>query len=100
MINQLRAEAALMPRGPQLCHLRQAQGRREVDLIADFGARGIVAIEIKAANAPSPHDARHLIWLQEELGPQFAAGAILHTGRRQYQLADQIQALPISTLWT
>ena len=100
VINQLRAEAALMPRGPQLCHLRQSQGRREVDLIADFGARGIVAIEIKATNAPDVHDARHLTWLQGELGSQFAAGAILHTGRHRYQLADQIRAIPICALWT
>ena len=43
---------------------------------------------------------RDLTWLQQELGPQFAAGTILHTGRRQYQLADQIRAIPICTLWT
>ena len=31
---------------------------------------------------------------------KFATGAILHTGGRAYPLADQIQALPICTLWT
>ena len=51
-------------------------------------------------DAPNLHGARHLSWLQEELGPQFTAGALLHTGRRRYQLADHIQALPIATLWT
>jgi len=99
VINQLRAETALMTRGPQLCHLRAADGRREVDLIADFGARGIVAVEIKATTGPDADDARHLAWLRDELGPQFAAGAVLHVGRRKYRLSDQIDAIPICALW-
>ena len=99
VINQLRAETALMTRGPQLSHLRLADGRREVDLIADYGARGIVAIEIKATNAPNARDARHLEWLRDELGPRFAAGAVLHVGRRTYRLSDQIEAIPICALW-
>lgn len=99
VINQLRAETALMTRGPQLCHLRAADGRREVDLIADFGARGIVAVEIKATTAPDADDARHLAWLRDELGLQFAAGAVLHVGRRKYRLSDQIEAIPICALW-
>ncbi len=99
VINQLRAETALMTRGPQLCHLRVAEGRHEVDLIADFGARGIVAIEIKATNAPDASDARHLLWLRDELGPQFVAGAVLHVGSRKYRLSDSIEAIPICALW-
>ena len=99
VINQLRAESALMTRGPQLCHLRAADGRRQVDLIADFGARGVVAVEIKATTAPDADDARHLAWLRDELGPQFAAGAVLHVGRRKYRLSDQIDAIPICALW-
>lgn len=99
VINQLRAETALMTRCPQLCHLRAADGRREVDLIADFGARGIVAIEVKATTAPDADDARHLAWLRDELGSHFAAGAVLHVGRRKYRLSDQIEAIPICALW-
>ena len=100
VINQLRAETALTSRGPQLSHLRLADGRREVDLIADYGARGIVAIEIKATNAPDTGDARHLEWLRDQLGPRFAAGAVLHVGRRKYRLSEQIQAIPICALWS
>ena len=99
VINQLRAETALMTRCPQLCHLRVADGRHEVDLIADFGARGIVAIEIKATNAPDTSDARHLMWLRDELGSQFAAGVVFHVGRRRYHLSEQIEAIPICALW-
>lgn len=99
VINQLRAETALMTRGPQLCHLRVAQGRHEVDLVADFGARGVVGIEIKATNAPTADDARHLKWMRNELGTQFVAGAVLHTGSRKYRLSDRIDAIPICALW-
>ena len=99
VVNQLRAETVLTTRGPQLCHLRAADRRHEVDLIADFGARGIVAIEIKPTSAPDASDARHLMWLRDELGPQFAAGAILHVGRRKYHLSEQIEAIPICALW-
>lgn len=38
------------------------------------------------------------MWLQEELGPEFTADAILRTGRRSYPLADQVQAITIATL--
>ena len=99
VINQLRAETALTTRGPQLCHLRVADSRHEIDLIADFGARGIVAIEIKATNAPDTSDARHLMWLRDELGSQFAAGVVFHVGRRRYHLSEQIEAIPICALW-
>ena len=99
VINQLRAETALMTRSPQLFHLRVPDGRREVDMLADFGARGVVAIEIKATTAPDVNDARHLAWLRDELGPQFAAGAVLHVGRRKFRLSAQIEAIPICALW-
>ena len=48
--NQLRAEAAVDPARPQLYHLRERDGRHEVDLIADLGARGVVG----TASTPSP----------------------------------------------
>ena len=59
----------------------------------------LVAIEIKPTSAPDASDARHLMWLRDELGPQFAAGAILHVGRRKYHLSEQIEAIPICALW-
>ena len=98
--NQLRAEAVVDPNRPQLHHLRDREGRHEVDLIADLGARGIVGIEIKAHSAPSPRDARHLAWLRDQLGDQFKAGALLHTGPARFRLGERIDAIPICTLWS
>lgn len=99
VVAQLRAELELMPFGPQLHHLREKNGRREIDLVAEVSAGDVVAIEIKATSAPSRDDARHLVWLRDQLGERFLAGAVLHTGPRPFRLDDRIFALPICTLW-
>jgi len=99
VVAQLRAELELMPYGPQLYHLREKNGRREVDLVAEVSAGDVVAIEIKATSAPSRDDARHLMWLRDQLGERFLAGAVLHTGPRPFRLDDRVLALPICCLW-
>jgi uncharacterized protein len=96
---QLRPELALAPRRPRLYHLREKDGRREVDLVAELAAGDVVAIEVKTTAAPRADDARHLAWLRDTLGDRFLAGAVLHTGPRKYRLADRIYAVPICALW-
>lgn len=98
--NQLRAEAAVDPLRPQLYHLRDRDGRHEVDLIVDLGARGIIGIEIKAHSAPTPVHARHLVWLRNQMGDQFKAGVLLHTGPGRFTLDERIHAIPICALWS
>ncbi|MBM3271548.1 MAG: ATP-binding protein [Candidatus Sericytochromatia bacterium] len=95
---QLRATAAVAESRPRLFHLRQAQGRHEIDLVAEQ-AEGIFGIEVKATAAPNADAAKHLCWLRDRIGPRFVKGIVLHTGPRVYQLADRIFAVPISTLW-
>ncbi len=96
---QLRAElqVAQTP-GARIHHLRQQDGRREVDIVVELPGRGIVAIEVKAA-APSVSDARHLAWLAQELGDDFIAGVVLHAGTHGYPLGERITALPMTALW-
>lgn len=96
---QIRPEVELDPAGPSLYHLRQRDGSREVDLLAEVGAGKMVGVEIKATAAPSRRDAAHLVWLRDTLGEAFLAGAVLHTGPRPFRLADRIFALPICVLW-
>lgn len=98
--NQLRAEVAVDPNRPHLYHLRDRNGRHEVDLVADLGVRGIVAIEIKAHSAPTSGHARHLAWLRDQLGDRFLTGVLLHTGPAVFKLADRIRAVPISAMWS
>jgi len=99
-VNQLRADAAVDPVRPQLYHMRDRDGRHEVDLVADLGARGIIGIEIKADSAPRHAHARHLVWLRDQLGARFKAGVLLHTGPARFSLDDRIEAIPICALWS
>lgn len=98
VLAQLRAELPLCRTRPRLYHLRQEQGRREVDIVAELGGQRIVGIEVKAG-APTPADARHLTWLRDEYGDRFLAGIILYAGPYTYELGDRIAAAPIAALW-
>lgn len=99
VLAQLRIETQFGPRAPRLYHLRDRDGRREVDVVAELAGRDIVALEIKATSTPTPRDARHIEWLREELGDRFRAGAVLHTGPRSFQLTEHVLALPICAIW-
>jgi len=99
VLAQLRAEREWAKTAPRLYHVREHDGRREIDIVAEVGARQVVGIEVKATSAPSPADARHLAWLRDQLGSDFAAGVVLHTGPRTFSLGDRITAAPIGTLW-
>ena len=96
----LRAECSLSIIGADLFHLRDANGRHEVDLLVETRDGRVIAIEIKATAAPSRADARHLEWCAERLGPAFAAGLVVHTGPRVIRLTDRITAVPIASLWS
>lgn len=80
-------------------HLRQQDGRREVDVLLEAANGQVVGIEIKASAGPSTRDARHLAWLRDELGERFTAGIVLHTGAYLYRLCERIHAVPIAALW-
>ncbi len=98
--SQLRAESTVAECRPRLFHLRQEQGRHELDLLAEVSAMRVVAIEVKASAAPRAEDARHLGWLRDQLGERFVRGVVLHTGPRAYEIDDRILAAPIATLWS
>jgi uncharacterized protein len=84
---------------PRLFHLRDANGRHEVDIVAELPDSRVIGIEVKADAAPGPADARHLRWLRHSIGSRFAAGVVLHTGPRPFALDDGICALPICAFW-
>ena len=100
VVSQLRSELEVCRSRPRLFHLRESQGRREIDLVAELGGRGVVACEVKAGASVGPGDARHLAWFRDLLGERFVAGVVLHTGPRAFHVGEKIQALPISTIWS
>lgn len=96
---QIRPEIALAHPRPSLHHLRERHGRKEVDLVVDMGAGRVVGLEFKAGTSPGARDARHLAWLRDELGRDFLAGAVLHSGPGLYELGDRLFAVPLCALW-
>jgi len=96
---QIRSEATVSRARPRLFHLREKNGRREVDLLAEIGGDRVIAIEVKASAAPKRSDAAHLEWLRDHLGERFIAGVVLHTGPSTFALSDRIAAAPIASLW-
>jgi predicted AAA+ superfamily ATPase len=96
---QLRGELEVSATRPRLYHLRDQDGRREVDIVAELGGERILGFEIKAGASVTAQDARHLAWLRDELGERFVAGAVFHTGPHAFPLGERITALPISAIW-
>lgn len=96
---QLRSEVVVSETRPRIFHLRQEQGRHEIDLVAELAARRVVGVEVKADSAPGERDAQHLGWLRDAIGQRFVAGIVFHTGPRIYPLAEKITAVPICALW-
>jgi predicted AAA+ superfamily ATPase len=80
-------------------HLRQQDGRREVDVILEGADGKIVGLEVKASASPTRTDGRHLSWLRDQMGDRFTAGIVLHTGKSTYVLDERITAVPIGALW-
>lgn len=99
VVSQLRAEIVVSESRPRLYHVRQEQGRFEVDVLGELGGGQVVGMEIKASAAPTGGDARHLIGIRDRLGDTFLAGILFHTGPRTFPLAERVTAVPISALW-
>lgn len=97
---QLRPELAVSGLRPRLFHLREKNGRHEIDLLAELSGDRVIAFEVKASAAPSRADVAHIEWLRDKLGERFVAGVVLHTGPSVFALSDRIAAAPIASLWT
>jgi uncharacterized protein len=96
---QLRTDLTRCTSRPRLFHLRDQDGRREVDLLVEYGGGRVIGIEVKAIASPGTDDAKHLAWLRDELGDRFLGGIVLHTGPRPIPLGERLVAAPIATLW-
>jgi predicted AAA+ superfamily ATPase len=97
---QLRPEIVMSQPRPALHHLRVEGGRREVDLVVEIGASRVIGLEFKAGSAPGGDDAKHLFWLRDELGKDFAAGAVVHSGSAIYKLGERVHAIPLCAIWS
>jgi DNA-binding PadR family transcriptional regulator len=74
----LRAECSLSITGADLFHLRDANGRHEVDLLVETRDGHVIAIEVKATAAPSRADARQLEWCAPMTVARSSCGSANH----------------------
>jgi len=100
VVAQLRPELAYAATQPSAYHFRDARGAREIDLLLESADGRIVAIEIKASTTVSVRDAKHLTWLQGEIGDKFVGGVVFHMGQLASRITPDIYALPISQIWS
>lgn len=100
VVAQLRAELTVAETAPRLFHLRDRDGRHEIDVVVELADGRVIGIEVKAAATARLSDARHLLWLRDRLGARMIAGIVLHAGPHSFPLDDRIQVAPISSLWS
>lgn len=79
-------------------HLRDRNGRHEVDLIVEGMGGQVVALEVKLAATPPTEAGKDLLWLKTILGHKLADAAILTTGRVAYRRRDGIAVIPLALL--
>jgi len=81
----------------RLFHLRTSGGDHEVDVILEVAGTRF-AFEVKAGPRPTADDAKHLVWLHNELGEDLSLSFVVHTGTDTYKVAEHTWAIPASLL--
>lgn len=79
-------------------HFRTRNGDREIDIVVESQDGGIIPIEVKLAHTPSEDDARHLLWLKEQLPDDVVDMVILSTGNHAYRRPDGVAVVPLALL--
>jgi len=98
-VNELAKQSTFADDRVSLSHFRSADGRREIDIIAEAADGRVFGFEVKAGRSVNSRHHRNLAWLRDILGDRFALGVVLYTGDVSYRVDDRIVALPISALW-
>ncbi|MDR1152729.1 MAG: DUF4143 domain-containing protein [Bifidobacteriaceae bacterium] len=83
--------------GARVSHVRQRDGRHEIDLIVELRGK-VVALEIKLAPAIHARDVRHLLWLRQLLPDAVADAAVITTGPYAYRRDDGVAVVPAALL--
>lgn len=95
---ELRRQQSWSRQSFDLYHYRTRTGE-EVDLVIEARDGRVIAIEVKAAYAPTDKHFRTMSKLRDRIGEDFVAGFVLHTGPAFTQVAPRLWAAPIAALW-
>ncbi len=71
----------------------------KVDIVIEFDGRRIGGVEVKASSTVNDGDFRGLRKLATALGSNFTAGVLLYDGEHVLPFADNMFAVPISSIW-
>jgi hypothetical protein len=82
----------------QVRHLRTHNRRHEVDLIVVRPDGRVIGMEMKLARTVTDADARHLLWLKNEIGDDLLDSIIITTGPHAYRREDGIAVVPAALL--
>jgi predicted AAA+ superfamily ATPase len=75
-------------------HMRDRDGRHEVDLVVTGLGGRVIAIETKLTATPTDKDVRHLLWLKEQIGDDLTEMVIVTTGQHAYRRRDGVAVVP------
>ncbi len=93
VLQQLRAQAALLDASPRFYHWRTHAGA-EVDLVIEYQQR-LIPIEIKRGTRVSPYDLRGLRSFMEAFGQRVPVGVVLYRGRDALRASEDVVLLPM-----
>jgi len=94
----LDVQASAVACDARVYHLRDRDGRHEIDLIVEGPGGHVAALEVKLTATPDDRDVRHLLWLKERMGSQLVDMAVITTGRHTYRRPDGVAVIPAALL--
>ena len=94
----LTARVFAQPSMARVSHFRTQRGEHEIDLIVERSDHKVLAIEVKLAAAIGTSDAKHLSWLEAQIGTELLDKVIVNTGPFAHRLPDGTAVVPLALL--
>jgi len=98
VFQELNRQASWRDDALRFFHFRDRDGV-EVDIVIERGARAVAGVEVKAGATVTESDFRGLRKLQHAAGRRFVRGVVLYDGESALSFGEQLQAVPIRSLW-
>lgn len=100
VVTEIRKDLGWAETRARMYHFRSSDGRREVDIVIEDARGRIVGVEVRATSTPGGSDFEGLHSLRDLAGDRFRRGVVLHLGDAALPFGDQLEAVPLSSLWT
>lgn len=99
VLTELLKHAGWSETQPTIHHFR-THGGQEVDFVLEAPDGSIVGVEVKSAAGVDASSFDALRTLAEEAGTRFVRGIVFYSGREVVTFAKNLQAVPMSFLWS